>query len=77
MSKLKIINAKKMQKLLLSLGFEKVRQKGSHVLYRYCDGRTTTLPHHDGRVIARPLLRQILRGIEISIDEYNGHLKKL
>ena len=77
MSRLKIINSKKMEKLLLRLGFEKVRQKGSHVFYRHADGRTTTIPHHKARMLARPLIREILREIEITIDEYNNHIRRL
>lgn len=77
MSKLKLINAKTMEKLLLELGFEKVRQKGSHAFYRHVDGRTTTIPHHKARMLARPLIREILREIEIAIDDYNNHVKKL
>ncbi|MEA3293843.1 MAG: type II toxin-antitoxin system HicA family toxin [Euryarchaeota archaeon] len=45
-----------MDKLLFKLGFRKVRQKGSHVFYRHPDGRTTTVPHHFGRYLARPYL---------------------
>ena len=77
MSKLKLINAKTMEKLLLRQGFEKVRQKGSHAFYRHHDGRVTTVPHHKTKVLARPLIREILREIEITIDDYNDHLKKL
>lgn len=77
MSKLKLVDAQTMEKLLFSLGFKKVRQKGSHVFYRHSDGRTTTLPHHKGRSLARPLIREILREIEISIEEYNEALEKL
>jgi predicted RNA binding protein YcfA (HicA-like mRNA interferase family) len=77
LSKLKIIDAKTAEKLLLSIGFKRVRQKGSHAFYRHPDGRTTTLPHHKGRIISRPLLREILRGIEISVDEYNKYLDNL
>ena len=77
MSKLRLINAKQMEKLLLRLGFEKVRQKGSHAFYRHPDGRVTTIPHHKARVLARPLIREILREIEITIDDYNDQLKKL
>ena len=77
MSKLKIINSKKMEKLLLRLGFEKVRQKGSHAFYRHADGRTTTIPYHKARMLARPLIREILREIEITIDDYNNHTNKL
>jgi len=76
-SRLKLVNAKAMEKLLLGLGFEKVRQKGSHAFYRHADGRTTTIPHHKARTLARPLIREILREIEITIDDYNKHVKKL
>ena len=66
-----------MEKLLFRLGFEKVRQKGSHAFYRHPDGRTTTVPHHKARVLARPLIREILREIEITIENYNSYLKSL
>lgn len=74
MSKLYIINAKRMEKLLFLLGFKKVRQKGSHVFYRHPDGRVTTVPHHKGYLLARPLIREILREIELTIEEYNKYL---
>jgi predicted RNA binding protein YcfA (HicA-like mRNA interferase family) len=76
-SRLELINAKTMEKLLLRLGFEKVRQRGSHAFYRHVDGRTTTVPHHKTRMLARPLIREILREIEMTIDDYNNHIKKL
>jgi len=59
-----------MARVLAALGFEAVRQKGSHVFYRHPDGRTTTVPHHKGRDLARPLLREILREIEISPEQF-------
>ncbi len=66
-----------MEKLLFRLGFERVRQKGSHVFYRHPDGRTTSVPHHPGRDLARPLIKEILREIELSVEEYSENLKKL
>jgi len=65
MSKLPLVDAKTFEKLLLSLGFEIKRQKGSHVFYRHPDGRYTTLPHHKGRDIGRSLIREILRQIDL------------
>lgn len=70
MSRLPLVDAKEFERLLFLLGFEKTRQKGSHAFYRHADGRTTTLPHHAGRVIARPLLREILREIDLKVDDY-------
>jgi predicted RNA binding protein YcfA (HicA-like mRNA interferase family) len=66
-----------MERLLFRLGFEKVRQKGSHAFYRHPDGRTTTLPHHKGRMLARPLVREILREIEIAVQDYARYLNEL
>ncbi len=77
MSRLRIIDARKMEKLLLKLGFQRVRQKGSHVFYRHTDGRTTTVPHHRGRDLARPLIKDILKEIELSDEEYEDYLNKL
>ncbi len=77
MSKLQIIDAQTMEKLLSFLGFKRVRQKGSHVFYRHSDGRTTTVPHHKERVLARPLIREILKDIEITVDEYTQYLKEI
>ena len=75
MSRLPIIDFNTLEKLLLQLGFEPVRQKGSHVFYRHPDGRTTTVPRHPGRDLARPLLREILREIELSPEEFERQLK--
>jgi predicted RNA binding protein YcfA (HicA-like mRNA interferase family) len=76
-TKLVLVDFKTMDRLLRQLGFEQVRQKGSHVFYRHSDGRTTTLPNHPGRDLARPLLREILREIELGTDEFQEVLKKL
>jgi len=51
MIRLPIVNFKTMEKVLLRLGFEAVRRKGSHVFYRHPDGSTTTLPNHPGRAL--------------------------
>jgi len=66
-----------MEKLLFHLGFKRVRQKGSHIFYRHADGRTTTVLHHKGRVLARPLIRDILKDIEITVEEYSDHIKRI
>jgi predicted RNA binding protein YcfA (HicA-like mRNA interferase family) len=77
MIRLPIVNFKTMEKVLLRLGFEAVRQKGSHVFYRHPDGRTTTLPNHPGRDLARPLIREILREIELTPEQFREELEKI
>lgn len=77
MSKLRIIDAKTMEKLLFVLGFKRIRQKGSHVFYKHPDGRVTTIPHHKSRVLARPLIREILKEINVTVEEYIKLIEKL
>jgi predicted RNA binding protein YcfA (HicA-like mRNA interferase family) len=76
-TKLVLADSSRMEKLLLKLGFEKAREKGSHVFYRHPDGRFTTVPHHKGRMLARPLSREILQEIKIGVEEYNRRLQEL
>jgi len=77
MSRLPIVDAQTMERLLLDLGFAKSRQRGSHAFYRHADGRTTTLPHHPGRNLGRPLIRAILKEIEISPEVFQRRLERL
>ena len=77
MPPLPIVNYKKMDELLLHLGFIAIRQRGSHVFYRHPDGRTTTVPNHGGRDLTRPLIREILREIDLTPDEFREELAKL
>lgn len=74
MTRLTIVDAKTMDRILIRLGVAPVRRRGSHVFYRHPDGRTTTVPHHPGRDLARPLLREILREIELTPDQLNEEL---
>ncbi len=76
MSRLPIVGFRQLERVLLQLGFQAVRQKGSHVFYRHPDGRTTTVPNHPGRDLARPLIREILREIELTTEEFLKHLRE-
>jgi predicted RNA binding protein YcfA (HicA-like mRNA interferase family) len=77
MTRLPIVDFATMEKILLSLGFRAVRQKGSHVFYRHPDGRTTTIPNHPGRDLARPLIREILREIELIPEQFQRQLENI
>jgi predicted RNA binding protein YcfA (HicA-like mRNA interferase family) len=59
-----------MNRALARLGFEAVRQKGSHVFFRHPDGRTTAVPNHPGRDLARPLTRKILRDVDLTVEDF-------
>lgn len=75
MTRLPVVDYKTMESVLANLGFQAVRQKGSHVFFRHPDGRTTTVPNHPGRVLARPLVREILREIEITPTRFQEALR--
>ena len=70
MTRVPVIDFRTLDRLLKKLGFLPVRQRGSHVFYRHADGRTTTVPNHPGRDIARPLLREITREIELTPEQF-------
>ncbi|HBL17360.1 MAG: hypothetical protein A2X36_11070 [Elusimicrobia bacterium GWA2_69_24] len=77
MSRLSIVDARTLEKMLLSIGFQKTRQKGSHAFYRHPDGRTTTIPHHPGRDLSRPLIREILKEADLQPDQFHQLLQSL
>ena len=64
------ISAKKIASILLQLGFQVVRQQGSHKQFRHIDGRGTTVSFHPGRDISPILLRQICRDIGLTVEEF-------
>jgi len=59
--------------ILNRMGFEEVRQRGSHMQFRHVDGRRTTVPFHSGRDISPLLLRQIIRDIGSTVEEFLEH----
>ncbi|MBI5753987.1 type II toxin-antitoxin system HicA family toxin [Candidatus Peregrinibacteria bacterium] len=71
MSGLTPISARKLMKILLSLGFEEVRRKGSHCFFfNNMTGLSTVVPDHGSEDIGRGLLRKILRDIDLAPIEF-------
>ena len=71
MSKLPILSANELIKILFTLGFELKRQKGSHKFFQHPDGRTTVVPDHGNETIDRGLLNKITKqDLLMSIEEY-------
>ncbi|MCY3744789.1 MAG: type II toxin-antitoxin system HicA family toxin [Acidobacteria bacterium] len=56
--------------ILARLGFEEVRQRGSHKRFRHPDGRATTVPVHAGRDLSPILLRRIARDVGMTVHEF-------
>ena len=75
MSRLPLIAAKDLITILLRLGFELKRQKGSHKFFQHKDGRTTVIPDHGTEQIDRGLLSKIIKqDLMMSIEDFI-HLK--
>ena len=72
MAKPPVLKPRQVAALLERLGFQDVRQRGSHKRFRHADGRVTTVPFHGNRDIAPVLLRKIARDIQVSVDELCG-----
>ncbi len=60
----------KVIKILEKIGFQKVRQKGSHVFLKHPDGRTTVVPIHKGEEIGRGLLRKIIKDAKLTREDF-------
>lgn len=70
MGRYPVLKPREVVEILLSLGFQEVRQRGSHKQLRHPDGRTTTVPFHAGRDISPILLRQIAKDIGLTIEQF-------
>ncbi len=77
MSRLPILTGLELIKILEKVGFKAVRQKGSHVLLKHKNNRTTIIPVHKGKDVDRSLLRKILRDTKISPDKFKDILKSI
>lgn len=76
MNKLPIIKAKEFEKILIKMGFEKLRQQGSHMFFQHKDGRTTVVPNLPGENLDRHLMNKIIKhDLEISREEFFKYYK--
>ncbi len=73
MVRLTPLPARRVLRALRALGFEVARQRGSHVVMRHPDGRTTVVPVHPGEDIGRGLLRKIIRDARVDEEEFMRH----
>lgn len=73
MGKIPVLKPREVVTKLEALGFSEVRQKGSHKQFKHSDGRTTTVPFHQGRDISPLLLKKIVKDIGLTVEEFlNG-----
>lgn len=73
-AKLPAVTAAQVIKMLEGLGFQRIRQSGSHATYRRQDGQWTIVSVHARKIIPRGTLRKILRDAGLTIEEFTGLL---
>ena len=77
MSRIVPLPAKKVIKALEKVGFQPIRQKGSHLFLEHPDGITTVLPIHSAKDLKVNLINKILKDAEISRDEWIELIRSL
>ena len=70
MGSLPVLKPREVIRVLERLGFVEIRQRGSHRQFRHSDGRQTTVPDHGSRDISPILLRQIIKDIKLTTEEF-------
>jgi predicted RNA binding protein YcfA (HicA-like mRNA interferase family) len=70
MGTLPILKPREAVRVLERLGFIQVRQRGSHRQFRHPDGRQTTVPDHGSRDLSPIILRQIIKDIGLTAEEF-------
>jgi len=73
-AKLPVVQARQVVKVLENIGFQRIRQSGSHVTYRHPDGRWTIVSVHPGKTIPKGTLRKIIRDAGLTVEEFNALL---
>jgi len=70
MARLPVLKPREIAHVLEKMGFVEVRQCGSNKQYRHADGRWTTVPFHGSRDVSPFLLRQIIKDIRLTREEF-------
>ena len=77
MTKVRLAPYRELAKVAEAAGFIWVRREGSHNVFRHESGRIVVIPDHGSQVIVRPLLRKILRDLELTVADYHMLLEEI
>lgn len=75
--KLKPLPPRTIIKALTKIGFQTVRQKGSHLFMEHPDGRTTLISVHKGEDLGRGMIRKIIKDTKLTREEFLKILERL
>ena len=70
MTKLPSLKAREVVRGLQTMGFDKVRQKGSHAIFHHHDCHRAPIPIHPTKTISPYFLSDILKQLKIDEEEF-------
>ena len=72
MAKLPQLTAIQLSKIIQKIGFQFIRQTGSHMFFKHSDGRSTVIPNHPGEKIGPGLLLKIIKkDLNLTREEFD------
>ncbi len=74
MSTLPNVSGRKVVQALLKLGYEKDRQKGSHIVMRQLSSPHRRIVVPDHKEVAKGTLRAIIRHAGLTVEEFTKYL---
>jgi len=69
------VTAQEIIKALERGRFTKVRQSGSHQIYRNAEGKRVTVPYHAGKILHPKLFKSILNDAGWTVEQFEQFLK--
>ncbi|MDF1557352.1 MAG: type II toxin-antitoxin system HicA family toxin [ANME-2 cluster archaeon] len=70
MDKIKPLPVSKVIKALDKIGFQQIRQKGSHLFMHHPEKLTTIIAVHPGEDIGKGMIRKIINDAKITREEW-------
>ena len=64
------VTAQEVIRALERAGFSKVRQSGSHQIFRNAWGRRVTVPYHPGKILHPKVFKSILRDAGWTVEQF-------
>jgi predicted RNA binding protein YcfA (HicA-like mRNA interferase family) len=74
MTRIPALRASEIVRAFQRLGFEFVRQRGSHIRLRHPDGRFASVPDHGSRELRREFILDVLKQASVGIRDFPAAL---
>lgn len=71
------VTANEIARVLEKLGFQLVRQSGSHRIYRNAADNRVTLPFHAGKILHPKVVKSIMADTDLTVEKLTQLLRDL